>query len=86
MNGTELLVPHILERQHRDLEHHRLELSLTESYEDEASLMLGPPPDSDALGVVAPRGLGWLMVLPALARRFNRLAPGGAQERNCAPC
>ena len=84
MNGTELLVPHMLERQHRDLELRRMERSLSESY-DEAGPTLGPPPDSDALGVVAPLGIGWLMVLPALARRFNRVARG-AQERNCAPC
>ena len=85
MNGTELLVPHILERQHRDLEIRKMERSLSDSY-DETGPMLGPPPDSDTLGVVAPRGSGWLMVLPALARRFNRLARGGAQERDCAPC
>lgn len=85
MNGTELLVPHILERQHRDLEVRRMSRALSESYDDDPNLMLGPPPDSDALGVIAPRGIGWLMLLPALARRFNRLARG-AEETNCAPC
>ena len=85
MNGTELLVPHILERQHRDLELRKMERSLSESY-DETGSMLGPPRESDTLGVVASRGSGWLMLLPALARRFNRLARGGAQGRDCAPC